>query len=77
MFRISSLGFKISLALVLAVLLLREERPTSEVALAVPDHVTFTGLLARVTATLISLGIGAYVVREDGSVDEPISPRQR
>ena len=63
--------------LVLSVLLHRHNRPDDEVALAVPDRETFTTLLGRLRPALELLGIGAYVVHEEGRVEEVLAPARR
>jgi hypothetical protein len=63
--------------LVLSVLLHRQNRPDDELALAVPDRETFTTLLGRLRPALELLGIGAYVVHEEGRVEEVLAPARR
>jgi hypothetical protein len=63
--------------LLLEVLLLLETRPDHEIAIAVPGWATFTTLVERLTEPLGRLGIGAFVVREDGRIDEVLAPRPR
>jgi excisionase family DNA binding protein len=56
--------------LVLSAMILRSSRPDDEVAIAVPRRETFMNLLDRIRPSLELLGIGAYVIGEDGSVVE-------
>jgi len=63
--------------LVLSVLLHLQDRPRDEIALAVPDRGTFTALLGRLRPALELLGIGAYVVHEEGRVDTVIAAAPR
>ena len=63
--------------LVLSVLLHLQNRPGDEVALAVPDRETFTTLLGCLQPALELLGIGAYVVHEEGRVDTVLAPARR
>jgi hypothetical protein len=62
--------------LVMHALLLLGSHPTHEVAIAVPDVETFTTLLDRLDGPLRRLGIGAFVVHQDGSVVESLPPRR-
>ncbi len=49
-------------------MLLRSSRPDDEVAIAVPEKETFLTLLERVRSQLEALGIGAYVIDQNGDV---------
>lgn len=53
--------------LVLSAMILRSSRP-DEVAIAVPDIETFRNLLERISPSLATLGIGAYVIAENKEV---------
>ncbi|CAN5852816.1 hypothetical protein BH23CHL8_BH23CHL8_10730 [soil metagenome] len=53
--------------LVFSGMLLRSSRPDDEVAIAVPEE-TFLTLLERVRSQLEALGIGAYVIDQNGDV---------
>jgi len=46
-----------------------------DVAIAFPEFSTYTNLLAKTRRALEALGIGVYLVREDGSVNRAIEPR--
>lgn len=63
--------------LMMTVILRRQQRPSDLVALAVPDRETFTTLIRELTPTLQELRIGAFVVQEDGTVQERLSSRGR
>jgi hypothetical protein len=56
--------------LVLSALILRSSRPQDEVAIAVPARKTFMALLDKIRDSLERLGIGAYAIHEDGTVQE-------
>jgi hypothetical protein len=60
--------------LVLSALLLRAHHPDDEVAIAVPDHTTFTTLLTTISESLNALGVGVYVVDVEGGVSAGPSP---
>lgn len=53
---------------VLAGLLMRAERPASQVMLAFPDVTTFRSLAERTIDPLARAEIGIWLVGEDGSV---------
>ncbi|MGA2514342.1 MAG: hypothetical protein ABSG37_12105 [Candidatus Limnocylindrales bacterium] len=63
--------------LVLSVLLHLQDRPGDEIVFPVPNRKTFTTLLGRLRPALEPLGIGAYVVQEDGLVDTVLAPARR
>lgn len=54
----------------LSALLLRESHPLAERALGLPDVPTYRRLLERTQADLRALGIGAFLVKEDGTVEQ-------
>lgn len=54
--------------LVLSAMILRSSRPDDEVAISVPERETFLNLLERIRPSLELLGIGAYVISENGEV---------
>ncbi|MDQ3937406.1 MAG: excisionase family DNA-binding protein [Chloroflexota bacterium] len=56
--------------LVLSAMILRSARPDDEVAIAVPARDTFLKLLRKVHPSLVTLGIGSYVITEAGEVNE-------
>lgn len=59
----------------LSVMLLRQQHPNSLVAMCFADFPTFRSLIQRTDDSLISLGVGVYLVRDDGGVDVPLAPR--
>jgi hypothetical protein len=63
--------------LLLEVLLLAVDPEFDDVALAVPNRETFTRLIVRLREPLKRLGIGIYVVSEDGQVEEWLEPKRR
>ena len=64
----STMGRNYMADLVFSGMLLRSSRPDDEVAIAVPEKETFLTLLGRVRSQLEALGIGAYVIDQDGDV---------
>ena len=63
--------------LLLTTLLLLDKYPDHEVAIAVPDRLTFYSLVERLKPQLQRLGIGASIVHENGQVTEAFRPRSR
>lgn len=58
--------------LLLSCLLLRADHPKDSVSIAVPARETFTTLIRRLRLPLERASIGAYVVHEDGHVEDLI-----
>jgi hypothetical protein len=58
----------------MSALLIRASEPTDQVAIAVPNHSTYTTLLDTLKEQLTTLGVGVYVIAEDRSVEVMIPP---
>ncbi len=54
---------------------LRPKHVDAQVAIAVPDFPRYQSLLGEVGSSLTSMGIGIFVVCEDGSVQTTVSER--
>lgn len=63
--------------LLLTTLLVIDRYPDHQVAIAVPDRLTFYSLVERLKPQLQRLGIGAYIIHENGQVTEAFPPRNR
>jgi hypothetical protein len=63
--------------LLLTTFLVLDKYPDHEVAIAVPDRLTFYSLVERLKPHLQRLGIGAYIVHENGQVTQALPPRDR
>jgi excisionase family DNA binding protein len=61
--------------LLLTTLLVQDKYPDHEVAIAVPERLTFSSLVERLKPALRRLDIGAYIVHENGQVTEALAPR--
>jgi hypothetical protein len=53
--------------MLLAVLLLRDQYPDADLAVAMPQRSTFTTLVRRIRGAFIHLGISVYLIDADGS----------
>jgi hypothetical protein len=62
---------------VLTTLLILDKYPDREVAIAVPDRLTFHSLVERLKPQLQRLGIGAQIIHENGQVIEAFPSRNR
>jgi hypothetical protein len=60
----------------LAVMLLRHKRPDAEIAICLPDFATYRSLLSRTALSFRLLGIGVYLVPENGEVELELPHRQ-
>ncbi len=61
----------------LSALTTRQELPRSEIAIGLPDVSRYRSLVAATDDSLVSLGIGVILVREDGTASWYIRPGRR
>jgi hypothetical protein len=61
----------------LSALTIRQELPRSEIAIGLPDVSRYRSLISATDDSLVSLGIGVILVREDGTASWYIRPGRR